>query len=211
MARARLRGIYATALTERLRSAVDVVAPSPAIAERFADEFVPGPADVELDDSPDRRGVGLTGAPAAVETVLASLTAVASDALAWADPTPRGATVDATVTETLGSGAVVDLGAREGFLPYDAVGRRVEAGDELRVQVREPTPPWADRPRRSPDRSTNPPLLTWTRSAVTVDPSGETNTTSKLTGSASSLPRGSLGESVSVTSEAASLTSNVDS
>ncbi|NIS30783.1 MAG: RNA-binding protein, partial [Actinobacteria bacterium] len=55
----------------------------------------------------------------------------ARDALSWPDPAPRGAVFEAAVTETLGGGAVVDLGPREGYLPYDAADRHVEAGDEL--------------------------------------------------------------------------------
>ncbi len=144
MARVRLRGIYATALTEQLRESFAVVDPSPVIAERFETDFESGPPDVELDDAPAQRGVGLTGDPEPVETVARSLEQLSRDTFAWPDPAARGATFDATVTETLGSGAVVDLGPREGFLPYGETDRHVTEGDELSVQVREAVPPWAD-------------------------------------------------------------------
>ncbi len=145
MARVRLRGIYATALTERLRGGHAVVDPSAAIADRFGGGFERGPADLEIDHAADRRGVGLSGDQGAVEAVAQELAGTARDALSWPDPAPRGAVFEAAVTETLGGGAVVDLGPREGYLPYDAADRHVEAGDELRVQVREPAAPWVDR------------------------------------------------------------------
>ncbi|MFB6353859.1 MAG: DUF402 domain-containing protein [Halobacteriales archaeon] len=145
MPRVRVRGIYATAVTEELREVVDVVAPSTAIADRFDAAFGDGPAAVTVDDAPDRLGVGLTGPPDEVEPVRDRLATVARDSLSWPDPAPSGGVFEATVAETLGSGAVVDLGPREGFLPYDAADRHVEADDALRVQVREPAPPWADR------------------------------------------------------------------
>ncbi len=145
MTRARLRGIYATALTERLRGEVDVVAPSRAIADRFdGATFGAGPPDVEVADAPDRLGVGVSGEPAGVATVRQHLAAVARDALTWLDDAPRGLVVEAEVTGRLGGGAVVDLGSREGFLPR-ADGDRAEPGDVVRVQVREPAPPWGDR------------------------------------------------------------------
>ncbi len=52
---------------------------------------------------------------------------------------------DARVTETTGGGAVLDLGADgEAYLPFDAADGYVETGDTLRVQVRDPAPPWLD-------------------------------------------------------------------
>jgi Ribonuclease G/E len=52
---------------------------------------------------------------------------------------------EATVTDTLGRGAVVALGdGNEGFLPYDAVDGYLDDGDTLRVQVHDPAPPWDD-------------------------------------------------------------------
>jgi hypothetical protein len=60
---------------------------------------------------------------------------------------------DGVVTDTLGSGAVLELdGEREGFLPYDAADDYVEADAVLRVQVDDPKPPWAsDRPGLTTD------------------------------------------------------------
>jgi hypothetical protein len=144
MPRVRLRGIYATALTERLRHDVDVVAPSGTIAGRFDAAFDDGPPNVVVADTSDRLGVEVTGEPEGVPAVRSSLAGVGRDAFAWTDPAPRAAVFEGTVTETLGSGAVVDLGPRAGFLPYDDAEGYVETGDELGVQVREPAPPWAN-------------------------------------------------------------------
>jgi len=142
MPRVRLRGIYATALSERLRETVEIVDASTTIEARFDAAFDRGPPDVVLGDAPDQRGVGLSGQPDGVRSVGESLRSLSRDTILWRDPAPRGATFDTTVTETLGSGAIVDLGPREGFLKYDNADRRIEAGDALTVQVRDPVPPW---------------------------------------------------------------------
>ncbi|TKX56356.1 DUF402 domain-containing protein [Halorubrum sp. SS7] len=166
MARARVRGIYATALTARLLDAGhEVVDPSPPIRRRFDAAFGTDPPDVRIGTSGDRQGVGAHGDPDALDAVRDLLVDAGRDALAWADPTPPGAVLDGEVTETLGGGAVVDLRvggeggesgdaggavgapatAAEGYLPYGAVDARVETGDAVRVQVRESAAPWTDR------------------------------------------------------------------
>ena len=140
----RLRGIYTTALTELFRDDPGVVQPSPPIVERFDAEFTHGPAAASVETTDDRQGVRVTGEAEAVESVRAELAAVGRDAFAWTDPTPRGAVYTGEVTETLGGGAIVDLGDGEGYLPYSAADDRIEDGDRLRVQVDEPAPPWGD-------------------------------------------------------------------
>ncbi|WP_225333204.1 DUF402 domain-containing protein [Halomicrobium urmianum] len=152
----RVRGIYATALTELLAD-VGVALPSPTIAERFDREFSDERPRATVTTTDDRQGVGVTGDPETVAAAVERLRAVGRDAMAWADPTPRGAVYAGEVTETLGGGAVVQLTAvdpadavpastagvdPEGFLPYSKTERRIEEGDRLRVQVDEPTVPW---------------------------------------------------------------------
>ena len=141
----RCRGIYATALTRLLEtdSAFEVVGASPPIERRFDDDFPPGSPDVSIVPEDDRLGVGIVGDPSGVETVRERID-VARDTLSWGDPTPRGAVFDGIVTETLGSGAVVDLGGSEGFLPYGATDAHVETDDRLRVQVTTPVAPWTN-------------------------------------------------------------------
>ena len=142
----RIRGIYTTAITRvSLDAGVDVVGASEPIRERFDADFGDAPHDVTVATTDDRRGVGVHGTEGAAATLEAVLTDVGRDTFAWTDPTPPGAVFDARVTDTLGSGAVCDLGPADGFLPYTATDDYLEAGDAVRVQVRESAPPWADR------------------------------------------------------------------
>jgi hypothetical protein len=141
-----VRGIYATAATERLLAAgLTVVDASGPIRRRFDREFPDGPADADCRTTDDRQGVGLVGEDGAVAAAGDALVAVGRDALSWPDPTPPGAVFDATVVDTRGGGAILELGEREGYLPFDEVDGYVETGDHHRVQVRESTPPWSDR------------------------------------------------------------------
>jgi hypothetical protein len=166
--RVRVRGIYATALTRLLLDAGhEVVQASEPIRDRFDAEFGDGHHEVTVATTDDRQGVGVDGEgvdgegvdgegvdggdPSArrdvpVDAVAADLRDVGIDAFAWDDPAPRGAVFDARVTDTRGSGAVCALGdGVEGFLPFRATDRRIEEGDAVRVQVRDPEPPWSDR------------------------------------------------------------------
>jgi len=141
----RVRGIYATALTELfLRADHDVVQASPPIRRRFEASLPVADHDLSVRTTDDRLGVGAVGDPEAVETAAALLGGVARDAFVYPDPTPAGAVFDAAVVEALGGGAVLDCGDREGYLPYDRADDRVEAGDHLRVQVVEAAPQWVD-------------------------------------------------------------------
>jgi len=137
----RIRGIYATALTEHLEG---VVQASPAIRERFDGDLPPAPAAARVETTSDRQGVGVHGDPDRVATVADRLADLGLDALVWEAALPAGAVYAGEVSETLGSGAVVDVGDGAGFLPYSASARRIEEGDRLRVQVRDPAPPWVD-------------------------------------------------------------------
>jgi hypothetical protein len=153
----RVRGIYATALTELLADDHDVVQASPAIRERFDREFPVDVADASVETTDHRQGVGIAGEPQAVEAVRGRLRAVGRDALAWPNPAPRGAVFRGEVTETLGAGAVVDLASAdgrdvEGFLPFERVEDYVDEGDSYRLQVAGPAPPWSDaRPSMATD------------------------------------------------------------
>jgi protein associated with RNAse G/E len=152
MTRVRVRGIYTTALTQRFCEAgLDVVAASPPICERFDADFPTREPDVDVWMTDDREGVGVSGTPDAVGDVRAVLAETGVDTFVWRDDAPRGAVFDATVERTLGSGAVVSLqgderegSVTEGFLPFDAADGYVEEGDERRVQVHDPSPPWRD-------------------------------------------------------------------
>jgi len=137
----RVRGIYATALTEYL---ADVVQPSPSIRERVAADLPDAPAAARVETTDDRQGVGVHGEPDRVAAVAEHLRDVAGDALGWPAALPLNAVYAGEVTDTLGSGALVDVGDGTGLLPFGATSRRIETGECLRVQVAEAAPPWVD-------------------------------------------------------------------
>ncbi|WP_066413203.1 DUF402 domain-containing protein [Halorubrum aethiopicum] len=165
---ARVRGIYATALTRLLLEADHtVVDASPPIRRRFDATFPAAPPDAAIETTDDRQGVGVAGDPDAVAAIRDRLVDVGIDALAWTDPTPVGTVLDGEVVETLGGGAVLELavgsggdssrdetaaddapvpdGPVEGYLPYGNVDARVETGDRVRTQVRSSAAPWESR------------------------------------------------------------------
>jgi protein associated with RNAse G/E len=151
--RVQVRGIYTTALTRLFRAgAGEVVLASEPIRDRFDGGFGIAPPDATVSTTRDRQGVGIAGGPDAVGDVRERLDGVGVDTLSWTDSTPAGAVFEGVVTDTLGGGAVVDLGDGDGYLPYDDAEGYLEEGDALRVQVREPAPPWGDdRPSLSTD------------------------------------------------------------
>jgi len=145
----RVRGIYTTALTELLRDEHTIVCASGPIRERFDASFPVEVPDATARTTADRQGIGLAGTDDAVGTLRDRLAAVGRDTLAWDAPAPKGAVFVGEVTETLGSGAVVDSGAVggesvSGFLPYDRVDGYVDEGDSYRLQVASAEPPWSD-------------------------------------------------------------------
>ena len=147
----RVRGIYATALTEHL---ADVVQASPPIRRRFDDTFPVEPALARVETTDDRQGVVVSGAQDRVERITDKLRSLGRDTLAWEATLPRGAVYAGKVVDTLGSGAIVacepegrvGTAATDGcgFLPYSKTARHIEEGETLRVQVSEPCPPWSD-------------------------------------------------------------------
>jgi hypothetical protein len=139
----RVRGIYATALTALADAGFEVVNASPPIRERFDADFDVAQADARIETTDDRQGVELSGAD--VAPLRAELEALAEDTFAWDDPLARGAVLDGVVERTVGSGAVLETEAGETYLPFSATDERVEAGEERRVQVREPAPPWGSK------------------------------------------------------------------
>ncbi|MFO7926339.1 MAG: DUF402 domain-containing protein [Halobacteriota archaeon] len=145
----RIRGIYATALTELLRADYQVVSASRPIRDRFEESFDVDVADATVRTTDDREGVGVSGDPDAVSELVDGLAAVSRDTLRWRDPVPVGAVFDGEVRETLGSGAIVELGSVDGqpvsgFLPYDRVDGYVNEGDRYRLQIASAEPPWSD-------------------------------------------------------------------
>ena len=145
----RVRGIYATALTELfLDAGWTVVDASPPIQRRFDAEFDAGGHAVTVETTGDRQGVGIAGNADAVATAADLVDDIGRDTCSWIDPAPVGAVFDGRLSDTHGRGATVDLGATTGYLPFDAVDDHIETEDTVRVQVRESTPPWRDDRRR---------------------------------------------------------------
>ncbi|MEN3009855.1 MAG: DUF402 domain-containing protein [Candidatus Bipolaricaulaceae bacterium] len=71
--RVRVRGIYATALTALLRERFALVEPSEVIQARFGLSPAEGPAEVAIQDRPDRHGIVIEGVRSAAEEVVAFL------------------------------------------------------------------------------------------------------------------------------------------
>jgi hypothetical protein len=160
----RIRGVYTTALTHLLADGVGVVQASEPIRERFDAAFPVEPARATVETTADRQGVGVDGETATVDRVAERLRSVGRDTLSWSDPTPSDAVFDARIAETKGSGAVLDLGVGEGWLPFSNADDRVERGDSLRVTVRAAAAPWSDdRPVCATDLAVETPLATLVR------------------------------------------------
>lgn len=145
MTEIQIRGIYATALTELFSDNTTIVNASNPIERRFDQQFPIKEPDVVIRTTKNRQGVGLHGEKSVVESLRRRLESIAIDSFSWSDNAPLGAIFDAVVTETLDSGAILDLGCREGFLPDNATEEEIEVGESYRVQVHEPIPPWRDR------------------------------------------------------------------
>ena len=178
----RVRGIYATALTQLLReNEYEVVQASDPIRDRFDGTFEFDPASVSIETTRDRQGVGVFGPRDAVADITNEFESIAIDAFRWNATVPRGAVFDAEVLEAGGGrGAVVDLGEGErGYLKYDDVDGYVDAGNRYRVQVHEPTPPWDDdRPLVRPSLEVRSGLCTLSRdrTGVSADVPGDRGT-----------------------------------
>ncbi|MFB6086135.1 MAG: DUF402 domain-containing protein [Halodesulfurarchaeum sp.] len=142
----RVRGIYATALTEWLRSGGDVtiVDPSPPIAARFETDFPTGDPTVSIEMTDDRLGLSVGGEPDGTGSVRERIGEIGRDVFSWEDSLPSGAIVDGTVTRRNGRGAIVDLGGTDGHLPERSIDATLEEGERIRVQIRHPVPPWSD-------------------------------------------------------------------
>ncbi len=182
----RIRGIYTTALTELLRGDHEIVSASPPIRDRFEEDFDVAVADATIRTTSDRQGIGVVGDADAVERLRRELSEIARDTLSWPDPTPAGSVFLGEVTETLGSGAVVDLGSVDGasvsgFLPYDRVDGYVDEGDTYRLQIARSKPPWSDDdPTLARDLRIPGGLVELRRNADSSNSGGSLNETARL-------------------------------
>lgn len=146
MAAIRVRGIYATALTARLREAGHAITdPSDVLRERVDGPFANEAPDLWVRQTADRAGVEVSGTHDPVP-IAERIARISDDAFVRTDGLPRAGVYRADVADTAHGGAVVETGAGEAFLPYGKVDAYVENGDRLLVQVIDPGAPWiADR------------------------------------------------------------------
>ncbi len=153
-ARVKVRGIYATALTQRLATAgIRITMPSEPIADRFDIQFSDAVPTVVIEDTADEEGLLVSGEAEHVEAVLGEVRSIHEQLWTWQAATPPGSLFAGRVEETSEHGATVSLGGeREAFLPFGRSDEYVTPGDDLVVQVHDPLPPWD--PDRRPVVST---------------------------------------------------------
>ncbi|WP_330632089.1 DUF402 domain-containing protein [Halocatena halophila] len=145
MTTVRLRGIYATALTALLEDEYEIVQASPPIKSRFDRAFGDAPAAVTIGDAADRTGIAVVAPDdETLQPICAEITSVGVDAFSWTASTPPETVCTGTVESVERQGAVVDLGAAAGFLPFREADEQLQRGDELTVQVARTTAPWVD-------------------------------------------------------------------
>ncbi|MFB6254341.1 MAG: DUF402 domain-containing protein [Halobacteriaceae archaeon] len=145
MTSTRIRGIYSTALTYYLdeQTTIDIVDPSPTIADRMNADYSVAQADITITADDDRQGIQISGSSTDLDAVTESITDIEIDAFSFSDPTPKAGIYQGTVTDTIGAGAILTLDENAtGYLPYNAVDAYIEEGDTYTVQIRSPSPPW---------------------------------------------------------------------
>ncbi len=163
----RVRGIYTTALTALVQQQGEtLVQASPTIIDRLDTTVPAAPADVTITQTSDRQGIAVTGQPDAVEefTTLVRDT-IGRDTFIWRAQAPQDAIAIGRVDRTKSGGAIVTLpNETEGYLPFSAVEGYIDVGDEVRVQVQTPKPPWSDQaPQLGTTIGLTTPMAIWTR------------------------------------------------
>jgi len=135
---ARVRGIYATAVTKvLLDSGFGITQPTRPILERFGLEPIFDPPDITVKDLSDRAGVLVIGEPSATKLAVDALLRSAGRAVVREHRPLLHSTYKGVVREVRRDGTVlVDIGDAVGVL-QEGGGLRV--GDEVLVCVRRPS------------------------------------------------------------------------
>jgi len=135
---ARVRGIYATAVTKvLLDSGFGITQPTKPILERFRLEPIFDPPDVTVKDLSDRAGVLVVGEPSAAKLTVDALLRSAGRAVVREHKPLLYSTYKGVVKEVRRDGtALVDIGDAVGVLQE---GGRLRVGDEVLVCVRRPS------------------------------------------------------------------------
>ncbi|MFB6284436.1 MAG: DUF402 domain-containing protein [Halobacteria archaeon] len=137
-----VRGIQSTALTRFFLDAdgFRVVNTSDAIDGRFDEEFGSSDDPVKVETTDSRSGLAIYGEDA-VE-VGGALTDLGIDVFSTTRGLSPGSILWGRIEDTMSSGAFVDVGGFNVFLPFSKADGRVEDGDVLPVRVIETRSPW---------------------------------------------------------------------
>ncbi|MCR4404442.1 MAG: DUF402 domain-containing protein [Candidatus Acetothermia bacterium] len=128
----RIRGIYATALTNLLsRQGFRIVQPSRAICERFNLAPNQEPYDLDLYDLDDLQGVFISGEEEGLEQLIAALQRELPDAIARRFDLGLHAVYRGVARSSTSEGTVFDLGGMSALLP----GEILAPGETALVQV----------------------------------------------------------------------------
>lgn len=127
----RIRGIYATALTNLLRGEFRIVQPSGPIRERFGLGPDREPYDLDMDDLEDRQGVFIYGTEEGLERLIEVLQQELPDVVVRRSEIGLYAVYRGIARSSGPEGTLIDLGSAIGFLPED----RLAPGEAVTVQV----------------------------------------------------------------------------
>ncbi|RLE61950.1 MAG: hypothetical protein DRJ47_11440, partial [Thermoprotei archaeon] len=134
---AKIRGIFATALTKLLLDiGIGITQPSDLLARRFKlEKPVLAPPDFIIKDSSKRKYTVLVmGSPSTVNSVLKLLSERLPDIIIWRYMPNIYSVYKGKIMEDRGDGYIVNLGDSQGFLP----GHNHRVGDEVIVTVTKP-------------------------------------------------------------------------
>lgn len=134
---AKIRGIFATALTKLLLNlGVGITQPSDILAKRFKlEKPVLMPPDLVIKDSPRRKyAILIIGFPSPVNSLLKLISEHLPDIIVWKYIPNIYSVYKGKILEVRGDGYIVNLGDSRGFLP----GYGHKAGDEVIATVVKP-------------------------------------------------------------------------
>ena len=128
----RIRGIYATALTNLLRKrGFKIVQPSRPIQERFGLEADQEPYDLDLEDLEDRQGVFVHGAGEGLEQLIGALQQELPDVIVRRFEQKLYSVYRGIVQTNGPQGTLIDLGGTVGLLPEE----QLHPSEVVTVQV----------------------------------------------------------------------------
>jgi len=138
--KARIRGIYSTALTKLLlENGFDIVEPSQPIKERFKLKDNVDAYDLKIEDREDKQGVEATGKRESIEKLQSILHSNLEDVITRKCPVSLNGVYKGIIKGFDNKGAVlVDIGHAVGRLPADQI-KNLE-GNTVLVQVERTTP-----------------------------------------------------------------------